>query len=126
LTQNQRFCPNCGSTNVEFDTDHTNVIGDIIANQNQWLCNECGYRGLMPQLSQDEKDGSEQQPEGLMRPEGDPEELEKGIEEEDSQVEFDPVEQETVDTAFGKAYFKYFMYISLPITVLYILFRLLL
>lgn len=106
MTQNQRFCPNCGSTHVEFDTDHTNVIGEIIANQNQWLCNECGYRGLMPS--------------------GDPEEFKEELEEEDEEIEFDPVEQETVDTAFGKAYFKYFVYISLPVTVLYILFRLLL
>jgi len=105
MEQNQKFCPNCGSTNVEFDTDHTNVIGEIIANQNQWLCNECGYRGLMP--------------------EGDPEEFEKGLEEENVEVEFDPVEQETVDKSLGSAYFKYFIYISLPITLLYILFRLL-
>lgn len=106
MSKNQRFCPNCGSTNVEFDTDHTNVIGEMIANQNKWLCNECGYRGLMP--------------------EGDPEEFEEGLEEAGGEVEFDPVEQETIDTTLGSAYFKYFVYISLPVTALYILFRLLL
>lgn len=104
MTQNQRFCPNCGSTNVEFDTDHTNVIGDIIANQNKWLCNECGYRGLMP--------------------EGDPEEY--GEDPENEEITFEPEEQETVDRDLGKAYFKYFVYISLPVMLLYILFRLLL
>lgn len=101
-----RFCPNCGSTKVEFDTDHTNVIGDIISNQNQWLCNECGYRGLMP--------------------EGDPEEFEEGLEQDDEKIEFDPVDQDSIDTKLGSAYFKYLVYISLPITVVYILFRLLL
>ena len=124
MSQNQRFCPNCGSNNVEFDTDHTNVIGEIIANQNKWLCNECGYRGLMPHLSQDEKDSSEQQPEGLMRPEEDPEKFEEGLE-QDGEIEFDPVEQENLDTSLGNAYFKYFVYISFPVTALYILFRLL-
>ena len=103
MSDNIRFCPNCGSTNVEFDTDHTNVIGEMIANQNKWLCNECGYRGLMP--------------------EGNPEEYEEDIENEE--ITFEPEEQETVDANLGTAYFKYFMYISLPITVLYILFRLL-
>ena len=100
-----RFCPNCGSTNVEFDTDHTNVLGELISNQNQWVCNECGYRGLMP--------------------EGDPEEFEESLEgEEGERIEFDRVEQDSVDTALGSAYFKYFMYISTPITIIYILLRL--
>lgn len=104
MEKNQRFCPNCGSTKVEFDTDHTNVIGEMIANQNKWLCNDCGYRGLMP--------------------EGDPEEFEEGLEKESEELEFDPVEQETVDTTFGNAYFKYFVYISLPAMIVYAIFKL--
>lgn len=106
MSKDIRFCPNCGSTNVEFDTDHTNVIGEIIANQNQWLCNECGYRGLMPT--------------------GDPEEFEEGLEEDEGEkIEFDPVEQDTVDTKLGKAYFKYVIYISIPASIIYLIFKLL-
>jgi len=98
------FCPNCGSTNVDFDTSHTNVIGEMISNQNQWLCKECDYRGLMPQ--------------------GDPEEFEKGLEDEDGNIEFEPVQQEVVDTDLGKGYFKYVIYVTLPVLALYIIFKL--
>lgn len=104
MKQNQRFCPNCGSTNVEFDTDHTNVIGDIIANQNKWLCNECGYRGLVP--------------------EGDPEEFEEGLEEE-GDVKFQPVKQDrSIDTDLGRGEWKYLVYVTLPVLALYLIFKL--
>lgn len=48
MAQKERFCPNCGSRDVEPDTRHTNVLGDMMFNQDKWLCNECGYTGLMP------------------------------------------------------------------------------
>lgn len=106
MSKEIRFCPNCGSTNVDFDTSHTNVIGEMISNQNQWVCQECDYRGLMPQ--------------------GNPKKFEQGLEDEDENIEFEPVQQEVLDTSLGSAYFKYFVYISVPIITIYTIFKLLL
>jgi ribosomal protein S27AE len=90
MTQNQRFCPNCGADNVEPDFRRTNVLGEMIFNQNKWLCNECGYTGIMPS--------------------GEPEE----------DTEFEPEEQEKVDGEAGSAYFKYLFYILIPATLLFL------
>ncbi|MFB6204788.1 MAG: hypothetical protein ABEJ75_04030 [Candidatus Nanohaloarchaea archaeon] len=89
----ERFCPNCGSQNVEPDTRHTNVLGEMMFNQNKWLCNNCGYTGIMP--------------------EGDP------------QGEFEPKEQEPVDTDAGRGYFKYIMYLVIPFFLLLVVLRIL-
>lgn len=103
MTQNQRFCPNCGSENVEPDTRRTNVLGEMIFNDNKWLCNECGYTGLMPT--------------------GDPEE---DFDEEESRTEFEEADgvgdEEGVDTDAGKGYLKYELYVLIPLTVLYIIY----
>ncbi len=97
----QRFCPNCGSTNVEPDQRKTNMLGEIIANPNKWVCNECNYTGLMPK--------------------GSPEEYAEDIED----LEFDETEQPDIDTDLGRGYLKYVMYVTLPITVIYLIILLL-
>lgn len=97
--ENRRFCPNCGSTHVEFDTDHTNQLGEMIANLNKWKCNECDYRGPMPM--------------------GDPEK------QKEMDIEFEPVEQEKIDTDLGKAETKLLLYITVPVTILTIIYFLL-
>lgn len=94
-----RFCPNCGSLDVEPDRRHTNVLGDMVFNQDKWFCNECSYTGLMPS--------------------GDPENFDENSEE----IEFEPKEQETVDTDAGQGYFKYLLYIALPAILIYILLK---
>ena len=95
-----RFCSNCGSTSVEPDNSHTNKLGEIIANQNKWVCRECGYRGLMP--------------------EGEPEDVENAEE-----IEFEPKKQPEIDTDLGRAYFRFFIYISIPLSIGYLLFKIL-
>jgi ribosomal protein S27AE len=103
MVKNQRFCPNCGSEEVEPDFRRTNVLGEMIFNQNKWYCKECGYTGLMPQ--------------------GDPDqEFEEGEEE----IEFEEVEQETIDPEAGSAYFRYYLTILLPATILFVIILLLL
>lgn len=94
MVKNQRFCPNCGSTHVEFDTDHTNQLGEMIANLNKWKCNECSYKGPMP----------------VKDPDAEKEQMEE--------IEFEPVEQKTIDTDWGKAEIKVLIYITIPVTVL--------
>jgi len=90
MTRDRRFCPNCGSDNVEPDTSHTNVLGDMMFNQNKWRCKECDYTGIMP--------------------EGEAEE----------ETEFEQTEQKTVDSSAGKAYFKYIIYVLIPLSIVYI------
>lgn len=93
----KRFCPNCGSENVEPDERHTNNLGEFIFDLNKWLCNDCGYTGIMP-LEADE-----------------------GREE----IEFDPAEQEEIDTSAGKGLLQYYLKVLIPATFLaYILLRL--
>ncbi len=93
----QRFCPNCGSTNVEPDTTNAASIAAQGGNLNKWKCNECKFTGMMP--------------------EGEPEE----------DMKFEPGEEYSrEDTGFGRAYLKYLVYIALPFTVLYLYYRLLL
>jgi ribosomal protein S27AE len=123
VTNDSRFCPNCGSENVEPDFSRSSVLGEMMFNQNKWLCNDCGYTGVMPQLSQAEKDCSEQQPEGLMRPEGDPE---QDFQEGEEEIEFEEVEQQEMDTGPGSAYFRYYFKILIPVTVIFFLLVLLL
>lgn len=98
MPKNRRFCPNCGSTNVEPDTRHTNVLGEMLFNQNKWLCNDCGYTGIMPEPSDEEVEAEE--------------------------VEFEPSEQPTIDTAAGKAYLKYILYVAVPAVIIYAIFLL--
>ena len=95
----KRFCPNCGSDWVEPDTTNAAEMAFSGGNPNMWHCNECGYTGLMP--------------------EGDPDE-----EGETGNIEFENNEEVSrFDYGFGKAYLKYLLYIALPVTIIYILFR---
>ncbi|MFB6145080.1 MAG: hypothetical protein ABEJ99_01080 [Candidatus Nanohaloarchaea archaeon] len=113
---NIRFCPNCGSTDVEPDTEHTNQLGEMIFNQNKWVCHDCEYRGIMPHLS--EKDSSDKQPESLLQPESDAEDFDKEFSEE---VTFTPKEQEKIDTDAGRGYARYIIYIAIPAVLIYAL-----
>jgi len=92
MSDDSRFCPNCGSSNVEPDFRRTNVLGDMMFNQNKWVCNECDYAGIMPS--------------------GEP----------DEDTEFEQIDQETVDKSAGRAYFDYIVYILIPLTLLYIIY----
>lgn len=95
--EEHRFCPNCGSNEVEPDFRRTNVLGEMMFNQNKWLCNDCGYAGIMPT--------------------GEPPE----------DTEFDGEEEyPLVDSDAGRAYAKYFLYIFVPVMAFwigYLLFR---
>jgi predicted nucleic-acid-binding Zn-ribbon protein len=93
----KRFCPKCGSTNVEPDHRKTNMLGEIIADQNKWLCNNCNYTGIMPK--------------------GDPENQEEAIE----QMEFEPASQPAIDTDLGKGYAKYILYVTAPLMIVYLI-----
>lgn len=70
-----------------------------MANLNKWKCNECDYRGPMPM--------------------GDPEK------QKEMDIEFEPVEQEKIDTDLGKAETKLLLYITVPVTILTIIYFLL-
>jgi hypothetical protein len=70
----------------------------MIANLNKWKCNECDYKGPMP----------------VKDPEAEEEQMQD--------IEFEPVEQETIDTDWGKAEVKVLLYITIPATVLTILY----
>jgi hypothetical protein len=90
-----RFCPNCGSRNVEPDTRRTNVLGELMFNPDKWLCNECSYTGLMP--------------------EGEP----------DKEFDYEPMEQSKIDTDAGKGYLKAEIFIISLLIVFAVLFLLL-
>lgn len=89
-----RFCPDCGSENVEPDFRRTNVLGEMIFNQNKWICNECNYTGIMPSGEPDEDTEFEEK----MRTE----------------------KNQPIDGSAGIAYFKYLLYILVPLTALYV------
>jgi rubredoxin len=94
MTKHLRFCPNCGSINVEPDTTNSAEIAFTGGNPNHWRCNECDYTGMMP--------------------EGDPEE---DFDEENTEdITFEPEENyQRVDMHFGRGYLKYLIYIGLPL-----------
>ena len=104
MSKDSRFCPDCGSRDVGPDTRRTNLLGEMIFNQNKWMCNNCGYTGLMP--------------------EGDPDQ-----EYEDEELEFQEEDEtesrDMVDTDAGKGYLKYVMYVSVPASILYVLYAVL-
>lgn len=81
----QRFCPNCGSNRVEPDNRRTNILGEMIFNPDKWYCRECGYTGLMPSKEE--------------------------TEEENNDIEFEPSENEKIDTDAGRAYAKYYVFV---------------
>jgi rubredoxin len=98
--EENRFCPNCGSTNVEPDFSNSGFVGEAGGNPNSWECNSCSYTGIMPA--------------------GDPEEKSSSGEE----IEFEPgVKYSREDVSLGRGYLKYVLYILLPLIVLYALAR---
>jgi len=101
MSQEKRFCPNCGSTWVEPDTSNRAEVYFSGGNPNKWQCNNCDYTGLMP--------------------EGDPDQdfKQKGSE-SDEDIKFEPEEEyPREDTEFGVGYLKYILYISLPLLLIY-------
>lgn len=94
MSRDIKFCPQCGSTNVEPDTTNSAEIAFSGGNPNHWRCNECDYTGIMP--------------------EGDPEEdFDK---ESADDITFDLEDDyQRVDLHFGKGYLKYLIYITLPL-----------
>lgn len=94
MSKDIKFCPNCGSTNVEPDTTNSAEIAFTGGNPNHWRCNNCDYTGIIPK--------------------GNPEEdINKETSEE---ITFEPKENyQRVDLHFGKGYLKYLIYIALPL-----------
>lgn len=111
MTQEKRFCPNCGSSNVNPDFSHTNVLGEMMFDNNKWVCNECDYKGLMPENTQENKDSDKSQ-----------ETKQDKNNEEDDDIDFEEKDQKTLDVKSGRAYFRYWAYILFPLTVIYILY----
>ncbi|PSG99563.1 MAG: hypothetical protein BRC28_03875 [Nanohaloarchaea archaeon SW_4_43_9] len=109
-----RFCPNCGSTDVEPDTSNQAEISFSGGNPNKWKCNECGYTGLMPEGNPEEGFNLEQDFEGEEAE--DQESTEKGI-------EFEPDEEYPREyTGFGRGYLKFILYIFIPLTLIYLIY----
>lgn len=107
-----RFCPNCGSTSVEPDSSNRAEIAFTGGNPNKWSCRECGYTGMMPEHSPSDNEAEHQ-----------PEEVNK---DQEPKIEFEPEEEyPREDLGFGKGYLKYILYISLPATIIYLVYRLL-
>lgn len=79
----QRFCPNCGSNKVEPDNRRTNILGEMIFNPDKRYCRKCEYTGLMPSKEQNDQ--------------------------ENGDIEFEPNENEKIDTDAGRAYAKYYV-----------------
>ena len=94
MTQQKRFCPNCGSEWVEPSTSNRAEQFFTGGNPNRWQCNDCSYTGIMPI-----KD----------------EEIEK-----QEELDFEPGERYSREyTGFGPAYIKYLIYVTLPLLTLY-------
>ena len=47
MSQEKRFCPNCGSLDVEPETENVAYID--MGNFDDWRCNDCDYAGKMPE-----------------------------------------------------------------------------
>jgi predicted nucleic-acid-binding Zn-ribbon protein len=93
----KRFCPNCGSKEVEPDERHTNNLGEVIFDLNKWMCNDCGYTGIMPLEDNECR----------------------------NDIDFEPVEQGEIDASAGRGLLKYYSKIMIPsLIVAYLIFRL--
>jgi len=77
------------------------MLGEIKSTPDKWLCNNCNCTGLISK--------------------GSPEDYEEEVQE----MELKENEQSSIDTDLGKAYLKYVIYISIPLTILYIIANLL-
>jgi len=88
-----RFCPNCGSTEVEPDTSNAAYVAEAGGNPNSWECNNCDYTGLMPEGSPQDRSESEE-------------------------IDFEPGENYSRhDTGFGKGYYRYILYVLVPLVL---------
>lgn len=68
----ERFCPNCGSNRVEPYHDFGKNVGALLFNLDGWKCKDCSYTGMMPTRSEEGED----------------------------KLDFEPVEQETLDYSY--------------------------
>ena len=85
----KKFCPNCGSSQVEPETENVAYID--MGNFNDWRCENCDYTGPMPE-------GESKQ-----------------------DIEFDSSDEYShFNTNYAVAELKVFLYIGLPLTLLYI------
>lgn len=53
MRDRQRVCPNCGSTDI--DIDRTDIISRMALSQS-YICSECGYSGIFPEVDADQVD----------------------------------------------------------------------
>ncbi|QGA80781.1 hypothetical protein [Candidatus Nanohalobium constans] len=95
-----RFCPNCGSTKVEPDSSRTNMIGGIISKSDQWLCRECEYRGMIPKSAPEK------------------------IKENSGEIKFENTSNSEIEASTSRAYFRYFLYVGLPLSLVYLITKL--
>jgi ribosomal protein S27AE len=107
MSQQKRFCPNCGSTWVEPDTSNRAEVYFSGGNPNKWQCNNCDYTGLMPEgdpkvdLSKEDSENSEED------------------------IKFEPEEEyPRKDIGFGIGYLKYLIFILFPALTLFIAYNL--
>jgi ribosomal protein S27AE len=108
MTRKNRFCPNCGSEDVEPDFSDAGYVGGAGGNPNAWECNNCGFTGLMPEQ------GSS--------PEGSENSGEKDSEEE-SGMEFEPGDDyRRFATNFGRGELKFYLYVMIPAALIYIVY----
>lgn len=101
MTEDKRFCPNCGSTWVEPDTSNRAEVYFSGGNPNKWQCNNCDFIGLMP--------------------EGDPnQDFNEDSDSGGKKLKFEPEEEyPREDTKFGVGYLKYLVYITFPALIIY-------
>lgn len=89
MPEDARFCPNCGSTSVEPYSKNW-ALEAAGGQTNIWECNNCGYTGFMPA--------------------GNP----KDFKDQEQDVGFEPQKLGNGQN-FPRAYFKYYLYIVLPV-----------
>jgi hypothetical protein len=88
-----KICPKCGSDNVSFERNPAYVAMGLLNQFGQ--CDNCGFHGqIFPEVPISERG--------------------------DFAVNVDKVEKrQLVQTAFGKGYLNYFLFIELPISFIY-------
>lgn len=102
MSTEKRFCPNCGSTWVEPDTENRAETAFTGGNPNMWHCRECDYTGIMPEGDPDADYDNDGEPD----------------------IEFaNKSVHPRLDTGFGQTYRKYLIYVFLLLTAFYISYR---
>lgn len=95
MPEEKRFCPNCGSTNVEPDLSENTAFAE--GNISDWQCQNCDYIGIMPEGEQSE-------------------DIEFETSEED--------EYRRVNTEYSIAELKIISYVFLPLVAIYLIYLL--